>query len=175
MISSPNAIVIMGISGCGKSTLGHALAAATGYRFIEGDDLHPAANVARMSAGIPLTDEDRWPWLARVADMLSPAEGDRGRIVSCSALKYAYRDFLRARLGDGLLFVFPNLSIDIVRDRLHKRPNHYMPVSLLESQVATLEMPKPSEHVLTINGTPSTHQSVDLIMGFLTAPQKIRP
>jgi gluconokinase len=165
---SANAIVIMGISGCGKTTLGKGLAEATGYRFIEGDDLHPAENIAKMSAGIALTDDDRWPWLERVAEVLNTARADDGCIVSCSALRYAYRHLLRARSGERLLFVFPNVSTEIVRARLRNRPDHYMPPSLLDSQVATLELPRPDEAVLTIDGTATPDQSVTLVMGFLS-------
>jgi len=158
----------MGISGCGKSTLGQGLAEATGYRFIEGDDLHPAANIAKMSAGIPLTDEDRWPWLAKVAVLLGGAREGEGRIVSCSALRYAYRDFLRTQAGQRLLFVFPNVPTGIVRERLRHRPDHYMPPSLLDSQVAALEPPRPDEGVLTLEGAVPPAQSVALVMGYLT-------
>jgi gluconokinase len=165
---SAKAIVIMGISGCGKSTLGNALAEATSYRFVEGDDLHAADNIAKMSAGVPLTDDDRWPWLERVAAALNPAQGHDGCIVSCSALRYAYRQFLRDRSPNPLLFVFPNISVEIVRARLRDRPNHYMPPSLLDSQVAILEPPRPDERVLILEGAPSTAQSVGLIMGYLS-------
>ena len=175
MTLQANAIVIMGISGCGKSTLGHALAEATGYRFIEGDNLHPAENIAKMSAGTALTDEDRWPWLERVADVLGNARESDGCIVSCSALKYAYRDYLRSRSRQPLLFVFPNLSVEVVRARLRVRSNHYMPPSLLDSQAATLELPRPDERVLTLNGTPSTAQSVNLVMGYLSTLADIQP
>lgn len=173
MTLSAKAIVIMGVSGCGKSTLGNALAEATGYRFFEGDDLHPADNIARMSAGIALTDEDRWPWLERVADVLGHASEHDGRIVSCSALKYAYRHFLRERSQEALLFVFPNLPVEIVRNRLRNRPDHYMPPSLLDSQLAILEPPRPDERVLILDGTPSTAQSVSLVMGYLTTVAEI--
>lgn len=169
MTLSATAIVIMGISGCGKSTLGKGLAEATGYRFIEGDDLHPAENVAKMSSGIALTDDDRWPWLERVAEELNTARAGDGCIVSCSALRYAYRHLLRARTGGRLLFVFPKVSIDIVRTRLRNRPNHYMPLSLLDSQMATLELPRPDEPVLTIDGTVTPAQAVALVLGFLQA------
>lgn len=159
----------MGVSGCGKSTLGKGLAEATGYRFVEGDDLHPADNVARMSAGIALTDEDRWPWLERVAEALNTARDGDGCIVSCSALKRSYRDLLRARTGDRLLFVFPKVPVETIRARLRARPNHYMPPSLLDSQMATLELPGQDEPVLTIDGAPTPAQSVDLVMGYLTS------
>jgi gluconokinase len=158
----------MGVSGCGKSTLGKGLGLAAGYRFIEGDSLHPSENIAKMSAGIPLTDDDRWPWLERVADALDTAgEGD-GCIVSCSALRRVYRDFLRARSKVPVLFVFPKVSIDIVRARLLNRPNHFMPPSLLDSQMKTLEPPEPDEPVLTIDGAMPPAQSVALVMGLLS-------
>jgi gluconokinase len=166
---STKAIVIMGISGCGKSTLGNALAEATCYRFIEGDDLHAPENIAKMSAGIALTDDDRWPWLERVADVLGTAGQSGGVIVSCSALKYAYRDFLRFRSQQPILFVFPNLPVEIVRARLRHRSDHYMPPSLVDSQLAILEPPRPDERVLILNGSPTTAQSVNLVMGYLSA------
>lgn len=170
MIFSAPAIVIMGISGCGKSTLGRRLSEATGYGFIEGDDLHLPEHVARMAAGTALTDEDRWPWLERIASALKTArdgQGVAGRIVSCSALRRSYRDLLRSRVGGQLLFVFPKVPVDVLRSRLRNRPNHYMPASLLDSQMATLEAPMPDEPVLTIDGEADADQSVALILGFL--------
>ena len=169
------AIVIMGISGCGKSTLGRGLALATGYRFVEGDDLHPEGNIAKMSAGIPLSDDDRWPWLEKVGGVLATAEAGQGCIVSCSALRYADREFLRTVSGQRLLFVFPNVSTDIVRERLRNRPNHYMPPSLLDSQVAILEMPGPDEGVLMVDGAAAPAASVEHVMDFLAAmPDRVR-
>ena len=173
---SASAIVIMGISGCGKSTLGQCLSDATGYLFIEGDNLHTAENIAKMSAGRPLTDEDRWPWLERVANILQDGRGSAdgaGRIVSCSALKRSYRDMLRSRVGDELLFIYPKVSIDLAQSRLRNRPNHYMPPSLLESQMATLEAPTSGENVLTLDGAANLAQSVNLILGYLTLPSEI--
>ncbi len=172
MTLSVTAIVIMGVSGSGKSTLGQRLAEATGYRFVEGDDLHPAANVAKMSAGIALTDEDRWPWLEQVADVLGAARPGEGCIISCSALRRAYRDFLRARTREHLLFVFPRVPVNILRARLRDRPNHYMPPRLLESQISTLEPPEPDERVLTIDGTMAPARAVAVIMGFLATESK---
>jgi gluconokinase len=172
---SAYAIVIMGISGCGKSTLGEGLAEATGYRFVEGDDLHPAENIAKMSAGIALTDEDRWPWLERIAEVLKMAKEGDGCIVSCSALRHAYRHLLKTKTSEQLLFVFPEISTDIVRARLCNRPNHYMPPSLIDSQVATLELPRPDENVLTIDGAADPSRCVDLVMGFLSTFPQIHP
>lgn len=168
MTLSAYAIVIMGISGCGKSTLGRGLAAATGYRFVEGDELHPAENIAKMSAGVALTDEDRWPWLERIADELKAAEEGDGCIVSCSALRYAYRHLLNTRSARPLLFIFPQLPVEIIRSRLRNRPNHYMPLSLIDSQVATLELPRPEENVLTIDGAADPSRCVDLVMRYLS-------
>lgn len=172
MTLSAPAIVIMGVSGCGKSTLGRRLSEVTGYGFVEGDDLHLPEHVARMAAGKALTDEDRWPWLERVAGALKTVRDDRGQgaagqIVSCSALRRSYRDLLRSRVGDQLLFVFPKVPADVLRARLSNRPNHYMPPSLLDSQMATLEAPMPDEPVLTIDGEADADQSVVLILGFL--------
>ncbi len=175
---SASAIVIMGISGCGKSTLGQRLANVTGYIFTEGDDLHTPESIGKMSAGRPLTDEDRWPWLERVARVLRGERGGSGAvkpgcIVSCSALKRSYRDMLRSCVGDDLLFVYPKVSIELAQSRLKSRPGHYMPSSLLESQVATLEVPTSGENVLTIDGSASLARSVDLVMGFLSLPSEI--
>lgn len=153
---TPHAIVVMGISGCGKTTLGRGIAQALGYRLIEGDDLHPQVNVSKMSAGIALTDEDRWPWLERIAQALDRASPDEGCVVSCSALRQSYRRMLRSCCRTPIVFVFPELSPDVARARLQKRPNHYMPASLVDSQFATLEPPGPEESVVRIDGMRST-------------------
>ena len=133
-------IVVMGVSGCGKSSVGQALAEALGARFIDGDDLHPEANKAKMAAGIPLNDEDRWPWLDLVAAAL--AEGNT--VVACSALKRVYRE----RIGAGApetQFVHLHGSRELLAQRMGARPNHFMPVSLLDSQLNTLELLGPDE------------------------------
>ena len=178
MTHTAPAIVIMGISGCGKSTLGQRLSQATGYEFIEGDKLHLPEHIAKMAGGMALTDEDRWPWLERIAGALTMphnrnGQGEAGLIVSCSALKRSYRDLLRSRVGDSLLFIFPIVSMDVLRFRLRNRPDHYMPLSLLDSQMATLEPPMPDERILTIDGEASPDQSVDLIIGFLSSRNDI--
>jgi gluconokinase len=132
----------MGVSGCGKSSVGAALAARLGIPYFDGDDLHPPANVAKMRAGIPLTDEDRWPWLDRVAEVLrdqSPV------IVGCSALKRAYRDRIRDGAGGTVAFVHLAGDRDLIAARMGRRTGHYMPTSLLDSQFATLEPPGPDE------------------------------
>lgn len=127
-------IVVMGVSGCGKSTVGQQLAAALDARFVDGDDLHPPANKSKMAAGIPLNDSDRWPWLDLVGAEL--AKGDT--IVACSALKVAYRDRISAA-AQGTFFVHLAGSRELLEQRMRSRTNHFMPASLLDSQLATLE------------------------------------
>jgi gluconokinase len=133
-------VVLMGVSGSGKSTTGAALAAALGWRLIDADDLHPPQNVAKMAAGIPLTDDDRWPWLDRIVDALrrTTAEG-ANVIVACSALKQRYRDRL-AQAGD-VRFVHLRGDPQTIAARLATRHHRYMPAALLESQFAALEVP----------------------------------
>jgi len=137
-------IVIMGVSGCGKSSVGEGLAARLGIPYRDGDDLHPPANVEKMRAGIPLTDEDRWPWLDRVAKVLAT---EAPVIVGCSALRRAYRDRLRAGAGGALRFVHLSGSRDLIAGRMSARTGHYMPPSLLDSQFAALEAPGAEEAV----------------------------
>ena len=128
-------IVVMGVSGCGKSSVGQALADALGARFIDGDDLHPEANKAKMAAGIPLNDEDRWPWLAEV----SAALAESNTVVACSALKRSYRDRIVGG-APGTRFVHLHGTRELLAERMGARPNHFMPVSLLDSQLNTLEL-----------------------------------
>ena len=133
-------VVVMGVSGCGKSTVGAALAEALGWPFLDADDFHPPANVAKMAAGVPLTDDDRWPWLDRIADALAAATREGGDVVlACSALKRAYRERL-ARTGDAV-FVHLRGDAQTITERLAVRRHRYMPASLLASQFATLEPP----------------------------------
>jgi gluconokinase len=135
-------VVIMGVSGCGKSSVGEGLSARLGIPYRDGDDLHPAANVAKMRAGVPLTDDDRWPWLDRVAQVLAD---DAPVIVGCSALRRAYRDRLRAGAGGPVRFIHLTGSRDVIAGRMAARSGHYMPSSLLDSQFAALEPPGPDE------------------------------
>lgn len=137
-------LVIMGVSGCGKSSVGEALAARLGIPYHDGDDLHPAENVERMRAGIPLTDANRWPWLDRVAEVLHQAAPV---IVGCSALKRVYRDRIRTSAGGPVVFVHLAGSRDLIAERMAARSGHYMPVSLLDSQIATLEPPAADEAI----------------------------
>jgi gluconokinase len=138
-------IVVMGVSGCGKSTVGHALAKALHLPFVEGDELHSARNVQLMAAGTPLTDADRHGWLQEVAAQLGNADARaRGVVVSCSALKRSYRDLLRAG-APGLRLVYLQGPAELLRARLGGRSGHYMPPSLLQSQLDTLEPPGDDE------------------------------
>ena len=142
-------VVVMGVSGSGKSGVGAALARSLGVLFCEGDDLHPAANIARMRAGTPLTDADRWPWLDKVGEWLAAHDGG---VASCSALRRVYRDRLRA-LAPETAFILLDADADTLRARLSARCDHFMPASLLDSQCATLERPTSDERALILNAT----------------------
>jgi gluconokinase len=142
------AAVVMGVASCGKTSVGEALAKRLGAAFTEGDRLHPKANVEKMSAGIPLTDEDRWPWLEQVGAAL---QGEAGRIASCSALKRAYRERIAACAGRPVWFVFLDGSRALLEQRIAARSNHFMPASLLASQLATLERPGANERAMAFD------------------------
>ncbi len=138
-------VVVMGVSGSGKSTVAAGIATALGLHFIDGDGLHPAANVARMRAGTPLRDEDRWPWLDRIGACLSDAvQWPEGVAIACSALKRIYRDRIRAA-APGVRFVFLEGQAALIGARMAGRVGHYMPAALLESQLRTLEPPRIDE------------------------------
>ncbi len=136
-------VVVMGVSGSGKTTVGTALAEALGVRFADGDDLHPESNVEKMAMGVPLTDADRWPWLDAVGALL--AQG--ASVVACSALRHAYRDRLRAT-APALRLVYLHGSRELLARRMGHR-DHFMPVELLDSQLATLEPPAADEWALS--------------------------
>ena len=145
-------VIVMGVSGCGKSSVGERIAGALGCRFIEGDSLHPPANIEKMSAGIPLADEDRWPWLAIIGGVIAQSVARREMIViSCSALKAAYRTRLRESAGGRLAFVFLEGSREVLETRMRARTAHFMPASLLDSQFATLEPPTGESCVITVD------------------------
>ncbi len=140
-------VVIMGVSGCGKSSVGARLAARLGLNYRDGDDLHPPENVAKMRAGMPLTDADRWPWLDRVGQVLL---AEAPVIVGCSALKRAYRDRIRTAAGGPVTFVHLAGSQEVIAARMALRQGHYMPLSLLDSQFAALEPPA-AEEAITVS------------------------
>ncbi len=160
----PVNIVLMGVAGCGKSTIGAALAPKLGATYLDGDDLHPAANVARMARGEPLRDQDRWPWLDLVGARLAQASGPT--IIGCSALKRAYRDRIRASAGD-VTFVHLSGSRALIAARMAKRTGHFMPLSLLDSQFAALEPPGPDEGALTVDIDRTSDEVVAAILAGL--------
>ncbi|MEN0130552.1 MAG: gluconokinase [Brevundimonas sp.] len=155
-------VVVMGVSGTGKSTVGRLLAERLGAAFVEGDDLHPAANVERMRAGIPLTDADRAPWLELVRDAMSTAGGDT--VVACSALRRAYRDVLRGARGR-VRFVHLVVPPAELEQRLSERAGHFMPTALLASQLATLEPLAPDEDGVDLP-VASPDETVDAILAW---------
>ena len=133
-------VMLMGVTGCGKTTVGRALAQSLVWAFYDADDFHPPANVAKMASGVPLTDIDRWPWLDRIADLLSRVQARGGHaVLACSALKQSYRDRI-ARAGD-VHVVYLKGDLATIEARLATRRHKYMPASLLPSQFATLEEP----------------------------------
>ena len=157
----------MGVSGVGKTTIAEALAERLGWTFKEGDDLHPAANIAKMKAGHPLTDADREPWLDAIAAWIDArlADGESG-VITCSALKRAYRD----RLDRGrprVRFVFVQLSEAAVAKRIGARKGHFMPPSLLASQFADLEPPAPDEPVIVDDASQPVSAQVDAVIAAL--------
>ena len=163
-------IVVMGVSGCGKSSVGAGLAKALGVDFVEGDLLHPPDNVALMAAGIPLGDADRAGWLASIGQRLGQAQAaGQGLVVSCSALKRRYRDGLRAACP-GLRFVYLHGPAALLRQRMAARAGHYMPASLLDSQLATLEPPGADESALILDIGPGTAEVVAAALAELQAP-----
>lgn len=168
-------LVIMGVSGSGKSTVAGLLADRLGWDLEEGDDLHPASNVAKMHAGQPLTDEDRWPWLESIAEWIrAHTAAGRPGVVTCSALKKRYRDVLR---GEGVVFVFLEGSKDKISDRLASRHGHFMPPALLESQFEALEAPTEDENflVLCVSATPADEAQEIIDRLNLDAPDPARP
>jgi carbohydrate kinase (thermoresistant glucokinase family) len=145
--------LIMGVSGSGKTTVGAMLAGRLGWPYAEADDFHPPANIAKMRAGQPLTDEDRWPWLRAIAAWIDErrAAGEHG-VVTCSALKRSYRDLLRAGRPEVCL-VFLRGSRDLLARRLAARHDHFFPATLLDTQLRDLQPPTPEEHAIAIDLT----------------------
>ncbi|MFC5959758.1 gluconokinase [Streptomyces pratens] len=161
-MNTPHVVVVMGVAGTGKTTIGPLLAARYGVPYAEGDDFHPPANIAKMSAGTPLDDEDRWPWLDAIGEWAHGRAG-LGGVVSSSALKRSYRDRLRAAAPD---VVFVHLTGDraLIEDRMSHREGHFMPTALLDSQFATLQPLEPDEAgvAVEVSGSPEeiTEQAV---------------
>jgi gluconokinase len=153
MAARPRHIVVMGISGSGKTTIATRLAEQLGWTFAEADEFHPAANIEKMSAGMPLTDEDRWPWLEAMREWMSTrARAGRSTVVTCSALRRVYRDLLVQAEGD---VSFVHLSGDpvLIAERMKTRSGHFMPASLLPTQISTLEPLEDDELGLALENT----------------------
>ena len=171
----PIVLVIMGVSGSGKTTIGRLLAARLGWHYQEGDALHPPENVAKMSAGTPLSDTDRAPWLRRIAERIDAwcSNGEAG-VITCSALKRAYRDII---IGDrpDVRLVHLKGSRELIGRRMAARKGHFMPTALLDNQFATLEEPSPEERAITVDvgGTPA--EIVDEILRRLSPELKLEP
>jgi gluconokinase len=142
-------VIIFGVSGAGKTTVGKLLARELGWRFIEGDDFHPAANIEKMRSGYALTDKDRWPWLEQLRQQIERSlSAGENAVLACSALKCAYRS--RLRISDDVKFVFLRGDYAVVEKQLRSRHGHFMNAALLRSQFDDLEEPQPHENVLTI-------------------------
>jgi gluconokinase len=160
----PCALVVMGVSGSGKSTIADKLAERLDWTYEDGDRFHPASNVAKMSAGQPLTDEDRWPWLRAIAEEIDRVcEAGEKAVIACSALKRAYRDILVHERSD-VRIVFLNGSQQLIADRLSQRQGHFMPPGLLASQFKTLEPPEQNENPVTVSIDASVDAIVDEVI-----------
>jgi gluconokinase len=142
-------VIVFGVSGAGKTTIGKLLAREVGWRFCEADDFHSQANIHKLRRGIQLTDEDRWPWLENLRQLIKRSlEAGENAVLACSALKRAYRE--RLRVSDEMKFVFLRGDYALIENQLRQRRGHFMNPALLQSQFADLEEPKPDEHVVTI-------------------------
>jgi gluconokinase len=160
----PCALIVMGVSGSGKSTIGEKLAARLSFGYEDGDRFHPASNVAKMSAGHPLTDEDRWPWLQAIADEIDRVcQAGQHAVIACSALKRAYRDVLVHGRSD-VRIIYLDGTQALIASRLAARKGHFMPPGLLTSQFKALEPPDASENPVTVSIDASADAIVDDII-----------
>jgi len=176
---TPCALIVMGVSGSGKSTVAERLAKRLGWRYEDGDWFHPPSNVAKMSAGQPLTDEDRWPWLRAIADEIDRVcEAGQHVVIACSALKRAYREVLIHGRTDARI-VYLNGTQDLIASRISARKDHFMPPELLASQFKTLEPPDASEHPVIVSIDVSVDAIVDDVIRQIhtdrVAPNESRP
>lgn len=158
---TPVHVVAMGVSATGKTVVGTRMAKELDLEFIEGDDLHPQANIDKMAAGIPLTDEDRWPWLQAIADRVGERDAaGRSTLVTCSALKRTYRDVLRSAVSTDTFFVHLHAPFEVLEERMGQRTKHFMPTSLLQSQFDTLEPLQPDEDGVQVDVSPPVEDVV---------------
>lgn len=172
---APLAFIIMGVSGSGKSTLGAELASAIGCSFLDGDAFHTPDAVAKMRSGQPLTDEDRWPWLDRLGRAIDAAVAERGiTVAACSALRRAYRDRLRQTISAPVCFVLLDAEHPELLRRLTNRSGHYMPPSLLTSQLETLERPAPDESVIVLDARQTPSVLRDEIIAYLAVGKEAK-
>ena len=156
----PCVLICMGVSGSGKSTMARLIDTLLGWPFQEGDELHPQANIDKMSNNVPLTDDDRWPWLARCKAWIDERVSADGRgVITCSALKRNYRDYLIDGRTEAVRVLYLHASRDVLLERMRRRKNHFMPVSLLDSQLATLQEPDAGENPIVID-VQQTHEQV---------------
>lgn len=171
-VQANRAVVLMGVCGSGKSTVAESLADRLKLPYVDADDLHPWTNTQKMKMGVPLTDEDRWPWLERVGETLIQHRAHHGMaVIACSALRRVYREKIRDIAGQHVLFVLLHGSKDLLLKRMRGRPSHFMPTSLLESQLNTLEMPSPEENALVLNIHDPIATLVDAICEALSTSQ----
>ena len=168
-------VLVMGVAGSGKSTVAAALSDRLGLEMIEGDALHPAANVEKMRNGIPLDDDDRRPWLEELAGWIAEREGaGRSSVLTCSALKRAYRDLLREG-NESVWFVHVPVPQDLLMERMTTRQGHYMPASLLVSQLSTLEPLGEDEPGVTVPGIGDQDEVLDLVLAELARNRGVGP
>jgi gluconokinase len=163
-VSFKGAAVVMGVASCGKTSVGELLAEKLNAHFIEGDRLHPATNVAKMSAGYPLTDEDRWPWLKAIGESLA---GKEAAVASCSALKRVYREAIAKGAHRPVYFIYLYGSRELLEQRIGARKGHFMPASLLDSQLQTLQEPEASELAIKLNISMSAEELADRAKAWL--------
>ena len=163
-------LVVMGVSGCGKTTIAKRLSSNLSIPFIEGDELHPASNIEKMKQSIPLTDIDRWPWLDRLGAALKTEhmKTNQSVVASCSALKKSYRERLKNAANHPILFIYLEGSRATLLKRLHSREDHFMPSSLLDSQLDTLEYPEDDELSLTVSIENSIETMVNEVLSVIS-------
>ncbi len=155
-------LILMGVSGCGKTTLGKALSEKLNLPYFEADDLHPEENIRKMSSGIPLTDDDRRPWLERIRSIINTQQNTgESAVISCSALKESYRQYLQEGLSDSPVWVYLKGSFDTLAARLENRKNHFFKKEMLESQFAALEEP---EYGIVVDIELPLEEKISLIM-----------
>ncbi|TQV74365.1 gluconokinase [Denitrobaculum tricleocarpae] len=161
----PLGIVIMGVSGCGKTTIARSLARSLRVKFLDADKFHPASNIEKMSSGTPLTDSDREPWLDDVGARLAREAQDRGiAVLACSALRRTYRERLKRASGLDLFFILLDGSKAVLQRRVGRRTSHFMPATLLDSQLATLERPDQDERAFTVNISQPVKKMIEEIL-----------